>query len=265
MTEFINRATDLACLDEETAGECFYTIPRDRKTIEGPSVRLAEIVLSAWGNCRGGARIIAIEENFVVSQGAFHDLERNIAMTFEVRRRITNKRGERYSDDMISVTANAACSIALRDAIFRGIPKAFWKRIYDSARRTAIGDVKSLARRRDEMLTYFSKMGVDTARVVATLKRPSVDDVTLDDIATMKGIATALKDGDTTLETAFPQPESEKPKSGTKALKQQLKAKAAKKADVDQPQAVDRLGSEEPIGDLPYAAGTFRVGQEGDE
>lgn len=228
-----------------------YALPRAGKTIEGPSARFAEIVLSAWGNCRGGARVIAVEDNFVVSQGAFHDLERNIAITYEVRRRITDKRGKRYNDDMIGVTSNAACSIGLRNAVLKGIPKAFWKRIYDSARRAAIGDVKTLTRRRDEMLTYFSKMGIAADRVVLALKRPSVDDVTLDDIATMKGIATALKDGDVTLETAFPQPGSEKPKSGTEALKQELEAKGTS-AVADPPDAP--TGSEPTSGETLFAA-----------
>ncbi|MFN8826683.1 MAG: hypothetical protein ACK501_17070, partial [Planctomycetota bacterium] len=50
-------------------------------------------------------------------------------------RRITGKNGRRYSSDMIGVTGNAACSIALRNAVFRGIPRAFWIDIYDARAR----------------------------------------------------------------------------------------------------------------------------------
>lgn len=56
----------------------------------------------------------------MTAQGVFHDLERNVAITYEVRRRIVDKNGRRYKPDMIGVTANAACSIALRNAILRG-------------------------------------------------------------------------------------------------------------------------------------------------
>src|SRR6185369_3899928 len=47
-----------ATLDQETAEACFYSLPRGGKTIQGPSVRLAEIALSTFGNCRAGTRII---------------------------------------------------------------------------------------------------------------------------------------------------------------------------------------------------------------
>jgi predicted phage-related endonuclease len=51
----------LATLDVETAEQCFYVLPRG-KTVEGPSVRLAEILASAWGNLRYGAEILGADE-----------------------------------------------------------------------------------------------------------------------------------------------------------------------------------------------------------
>ena len=41
---------DFATLDEETAESCFYSVPRDGKTIQGPSVRLAEIADVEFGS-----------------------------------------------------------------------------------------------------------------------------------------------------------------------------------------------------------------------
>src|SRR4051812_25644236 len=46
----------LATLDEETAASCFYKLKRQGKSIEGPSIRMAEIALSCFGNMRAGAR-----------------------------------------------------------------------------------------------------------------------------------------------------------------------------------------------------------------
>ena len=46
----MQEARSMATLDRETAGSCFYKIPRAGKMIEGPSIRLAEIMASAWGN-----------------------------------------------------------------------------------------------------------------------------------------------------------------------------------------------------------------------
>lgn len=200
---FKQTAMEMATLDEQTAEACIYALPRAGKTIEGPSARFAEIVLSAWGNSRAGARTMSDEGNFVVAQGAFHDLERNVAINFEVRRRITNQQGRRYNDDMIGTTANAACSIALRNAVLKGIPKAFWSPIYDAARKTAVGDAKTLASRRADMLGYFQKLGASNERVFGLLGVKGADDITLDHLFTLKGLATAIKEGDTTVDDAF--------------------------------------------------------------
>ncbi len=48
-----------ATMDEETAESCFYSLPRDGKTIQGPSVRLAEIAVACYGNLRAASRVIA--------------------------------------------------------------------------------------------------------------------------------------------------------------------------------------------------------------
>src|SRR5262245_56131534 len=56
----LEKARQLATLNDEVAEECHYSIPRGGKQIEGPSVRLAEVVASCWGNLRIGARIVDI-------------------------------------------------------------------------------------------------------------------------------------------------------------------------------------------------------------
>ena len=203
---FVQQCMEMATLSETVAEECFYALPRDGKTVEGPSTRLAEIVASAWGNCRAGARVVDEGAEFITAQGVFQDLERNVHVTMEVRRRITGKNGRRYSADMIGVTGNAACSIALRNAVFRGVPKALWNDVYMAARRAAIGDAQTLVNRRAAMLAHFQKLGVTEAAILATIGVDGKEDIGLDELATLKGIATAIKEGDTTAEQAFAPP-----------------------------------------------------------
>src|SRR5690606_30567128 len=97
------------------------------------------------------------------------DLQRNVAITYEVQRRITDRHGKRFSADMIGVTANAACSIALRNAVLKGIPKAFWADMYDAARRTVMGDFKTLANRRASAIEAFKAYGVSEKEILALL------------------------------------------------------------------------------------------------
>jgi hypothetical protein len=197
------RMLELATLDEETAMSCFYKLNRQGKSIEGPSIRLAEIAASAYGNLRFGARVISDNGKQITAQGFCHDLESNVLSTIEVKRRITNREGQRYSDDMIVVTGNAACAIAARNAIFKVVPFAIIKPIFEAAKRTAIGDLTTLADRRSKMLEKFAAIGVNQKQIVASVTKKGIEEIGLDELETLIGVFNAIKDGDQTVEEAF--------------------------------------------------------------
>lgn len=210
---FRDEALAMVTLDESIASECMYVLQRKQRdkatgkyqlvNIEGPSARFAEIVASAWGNCRAGARIVQEAHDFIVAQGVFHDLERNSAIAFETRRPVLTANGERFKADMIGVTGNAASSIALRNAILKGVPKAFWSSIYEASRKCAMGDFKTLANRRASALVEFKNLGIPKERVYAKLGVAGIEDIGLDHLLILRGIITAIRDGDTTPEQAF--------------------------------------------------------------
>lgn len=204
--KFLDEAKTLATLDVETAEACMYSFKRGGKNITGPSIRCAEIVISCWGNSHVGARVVAVEDKEIVAQGGAWDLEKNIKCTMETRRRITGKDGSRFSDDMIAITGNAAASIALRNAIFKIVPLAYVNRVYDAARKVAVGSASTLSDRRAKVLTGLAKMGASIDRVLAALDKPSVDDISADDVAHLIGLGTAIKDGSQKLDDVFPEP-----------------------------------------------------------
>lgn len=228
VARFRREAETLATLDEQTAQECFYVLPRSGKRIEGPSVRLAEIVASAWGNLRCEARIIDEGKEYITAQGTAWDMEKNVLVRTEVRRRITDKRGNRYSEDMRIVAGNAASSIAFRNALFKVIPYAQVKPIYESARKTAIGDSRTLAERREGALGWFEKAGAPRERVLESLGRHGVEALDLDDLITLQGIRTAVMEGSTTIDEAFPEPAEAKaePTPGVKKVGRKAKPKS---------------------------------------
>ena len=197
---FKAQARTLATLDEDTAATMFYALPREGKTIDGPSIRFAEVVGSSWGNLRYGARIVSIDEKHVTAQGACYDLERNLAATVEAKRRITNKYGKRYGDDMITVTSQAAMSIALRNAIFRVVPFALVKDIYEEARAASIGKGKTMAQRRQAAVDIFAKWGVAPDKMCLIAGRPSLDDLDDESLIRLRGIVTAIRDGETSID-----------------------------------------------------------------
>ena len=200
LKEFFSTAEELATVDEDTADSCWYQLPArkggDGKKIEGPSVRLAEIVAYSWGNLRAETNIESIDEKFVTSVASAYDVQRNFGVRVRTKRRITTKEGRRYGDDMIQTTAQAAQSIAFREAVFKVVPRSFVKRIYDKALLVSRGDATTLAARRNTAFNWLrTTFGTQEKVILEYFGRKSIDEITLDDLVELKGIGTAMKDG----------------------------------------------------------------------
>jgi hypothetical protein len=238
---FVRKVEGMALLNESVAEDCIYALPRrdsesgETKNIVGPSARFAEILLSSFGNCIAGATIVDDSGDYVVARGVFHDLENNSKVFREVRRRITGRNGRRYSADMIGVTANAAASIAQRNATFSGIPQAMWTAAFEKTLALVKGRAETFAARRDSAMDHLSKMGATADRVFSRLGITGVADLTVDHLVLLRGSVKAIQDGEAQLDEVFPpvkpveQPE-EKGK-GTAALKAKVKAKVEPVAD----------------------------------
>lgn len=195
----------MATLDEESAEECIYALPRGGKPIRGPSIRFAEILKQSYGNCRAAARVVHVDktEGYIEAEGVFHDLETNAASTARVRRRITDRAGRVFKDDMIIVTGNAACSIAMRNAILAGVPKPLWRKAYDMVQATITGDITTLSENREKAFKALAAFGVKPDQIFASLGVQGEEDITVDHIATLRGMYSALKNGEATVEEMF--------------------------------------------------------------
>lgn len=209
LTEFRARAISLATVDEGVAGDCEYLLKRREKggkvkVIRGPSIRLAEIVAASYGNMRCASRVVSVGERQVTSQAVCHDLETNTAISVESSRRITTREGRRYGDDMIITTQNAACSIALRNAIFRVVPVSLCKPIIDAAKAVVAGDAKTLPQRREACVAFLRQQGVTDDRIAAAVDRKRIDDLDLQNVADLRAMVAAIRDGTTSYQDAFP-------------------------------------------------------------
>lgn len=204
------RMLSFATLDVETAESCFYTLSRSGKKIQGPSVRLAEIAVACYGNLRAASRVISNDGKVVTSQAACHDLENNTLISVEVQRRITDKNGKTYSDDMQITASNAANAIAFRNAVFKVVPGALLKPVFEAAMKVAVGDASTLSTRREKVIARLEELGAELPRILHMLGKHSIENIDLIDLETLVGIGTAIKDGDTTVDESFP------PINGTK-------------------------------------------------
>lgn len=199
----------IATLDAETAASCFYALPRAGKTIIGASIRLAEIGLSQWGNCKVGTRIIRVVADgpnpHVVVQAVCHDLETNVAVSIEKSGVITGKRknGGNPDPDDINLATNRCTSFAIRDAILKVVPLAVIKGPMDQCIAITKGDAATLGTRRAQCVEALGKMGVTEKMILASFGYKSSEEISLDDLADMRGRYSAIKNDEISIEEAF--------------------------------------------------------------
>lgn len=211
----IDNAIALATLDKETAEKCFYAFKRGGKMIVGPSIRMAEILQQCWGRMFVTTRQVAVTRKVVIVEGRAIDLASLACVATEVSRRITTSSGETFNDDMITVTGNAAQSIARRNAILALVPVPLRKKVEDAARKCAHGDTKSHTERRTVALNKVGKLGVSQDRILAVLERQSIEEVTPDDLLVLASLYEQIVEEGKDADFLFPDPDAKpEPKAG---------------------------------------------------
>lgn len=245
---FMDDLHTMACLNEQVAASCTYALPRDGKTITGPSARFAELVAAAYGHLRVASMIVGEDDRFITVRGMAWDLQRNVAFSCEVRRRITKSNGQRYGDDMIVTTTNAASSIALRNAVLKVVPAALWRPSWEEAKQTAAGDFASFEKNRAAALAAFKKIGVEESRVFALLDVKGHEDIDLERLATLRGLMVAIKEGATSVAEAFPTNERQDRAAAAHATVTQ----AAPKSEAPKPAARTEIDTDITGDDIPF-------------
>lgn len=238
------RITKRAARRKDIAELCYYSLPRydkesqKNKLIHGASIKLANISLGCWGNTLSGAQTIGNDGKVIRARGICWDLETNNQKFVEVGRRIIDKHGRPYSYDMQVQTAGAANSIAVRNAILQVLGDDIFTPAYLKCMEVVAGSAKDLIERRDKMLKWFGFRGVKYDQLFELLEKSGVDELDVDDVAYMSGIANAIKDKEITVEEAFHiTPEEERKSGGKKGYLRQLRdeRKAQKAAATEQP------------------------------
>lgn len=234
--EALTKMVKLSCMDEDTAADCFYQLKRrsydgKENVIEGLSVRMAEIIAACWGNLRIQTRIIGNDGKTITAQGICHDLENNVAVSKEVKRRITTKSGMTYNEDMQVVTGNAACAIAYRNAVLSVVPKAVTNSVIKQVRKKLASSEIDVPTARESAIKWFSAKGVSEAQLLDYLGVINVQSIGKEQIFELRALVQAIIEGSTTIEETFFEPANQK--------KMAEKAKAA--ADEARARAVESM------------------------
>lgn len=215
LQQFKKRAIEMATIDEETAEKCLYRRPvgkemnpktgrMEQKFAEGMSIRMAEIVGACYGNLRVKAFMIEENPRFVKACGQAIDLETNFASSSEAMESCVDKLGRPYSERTRLLTAKVALAKARRDATFQVVPRALARPVEAAVRSLLMGDTKTLSKRRELAVGWISKLGIDPQRVYSALGIAGDAELGIDQLETLTGLKTAIKDNETTIDEAFP-------------------------------------------------------------
>ncbi len=203
-----------AMTSPQIAEKCFYVVPRKNKqgateNIIGPSVRLAEIFLRHWKHLRVQSRLVEVGGDYLIAEAVIYDMENNVVIHKEVRRSIVGKdkngKEYRYSADMINMTANAAMSIAMRNAVFTIIPRAIVDsvieeiRMYLSKHPETKG--KPLKERFNEAVIRFNNYGVSKELLMKFLQIKNEDEFNEEHLHILWGLYNSLEEGEITAKT----------------------------------------------------------------
>jgi hypothetical protein len=107
---------------------------------------------------------------------------------------------------MIQMTGNAAASIAARNAVLAGIPRAVWEEYFKMAVNVVSGgNEQTLVKKRAAAMETVLKFGITHERLFARLEIKGPEEMMPEHLLRLRGLLNAIRDGDTTVDKAFPE------------------------------------------------------------
>lgn len=189
-----------ACQRPAMAEKAFYSFPRGKQTVEGPTIRFAEELARCWGNVDYGIKELSQDDGKSEMQAYAWDLETNTQSVqnftnphqreaFGKMQTLTSQR------DIYENNANMATR-RLRSRILAVLPSWFVDGAINECKKTLAGQNETpLIDRVKNMVVQFAKIGVTQEQIERRLKR-KIDTMTAEDFVEYIGIFNALKNGE---------------------------------------------------------------------
>lgn len=208
-------------LEAQLAGAAFYYMWQVNKkgggkaTVQGPSIDLAMSCARNYGNCGVDMDVQETESHYLF-KASFIDLETGFTFPRLFRQRkgqnISAKMDAERAEDIVFQIGQ---SKAQRNAITKVMPKWLIDKAIEVARAAEVNKVKpeNIHLARANVISFFEKHGITKDRIENVLQA-SADDWTAEQIADLRGTATAINDGRMDPNVAFPPITSETSKSG---------------------------------------------------
>ncbi len=230
-------AIEQACSRQRLAESAEYEYSKGGQSIRGPSVDLIKAIAIEWRNIQYGWEVVAGDATHSVVRAWAYDAERNVpsSITFRVRHWIDLKGGNgracRDERESYELVANMAAR-RVRACLENVIPADVVDDAVDWCRRTLAGksDVPLLDQVK-ACAAAFAALGVSVEQIEEKLGH-SIDATTHSELAKMRRVFKAIKDGVETADYYFLPPkraQTAEPAKPTMAdLADQLAAKVTK-------------------------------------
>jgi hypothetical protein len=207
-----------ATITPAVAESMMYALPVGGDKVEtGPSIRLAEIVASQYGNLLVQGRIINIGDKTVTAQGVAWDMESNFKVSVEVTESIVKKDGSRYQERMVKNVCNSAISKAYRNAVFRVIPRSTVEWFLEQLEKNASCKTEEVAEKRATAISFLKeKYKIPLENILHFVGKKSIEEIGPRELTKIRAGLNAIKDGQGAPFSIFESPEkaeSEKPKA----------------------------------------------------
>ena len=188
-----------ACQRPSLASSAMYAFRRGGQIVEGPSIRLAEVLARAWGNINYGLRELSRSEGESEIEAFSWDLETNTRVTRQfVVRHIRDKKGggQKLSEerDIYELTANMG-QRRVRACLLELIPGDVVEEAVNQCKSTlAKGDGKPLEDRVRAMIIAFDELGV-TKEMIEEYLSHKITAIVPAQLVKLTQIYKSIKDG----------------------------------------------------------------------
>lgn len=180
------------------AEQAMYAYPKGGKVINGPSIRLAEVLLQNWQNCEAGIKELSQSNGVSVAEAFAIDYQTNtrISKTFHVPHSIGTKNGpKKLTDprDIYELVANQGAR-RMRACILSIIPGDIAEAAVERSKQTLVKGKEPIADRIRKLVMAFDEVGVKVEHIEKRLGH-KLDATIPEEIVTLGSIFKSIRDG----------------------------------------------------------------------
>lgn len=189
---------EAACSRKKLAENALYQYVRGGTPISGPSIRLAEALINAYGNAKSGFEVIDSNPDFSRVRAYAYDMETNTIQerTFDVEHVRQTKTGRTKLTDPRDIYETIANNASRREraCILALIPGDLQDYAVSLCKTTLEKDVDITPDKIEGLCRGLAKFGVSKVMIEARIQR-HMDAITAQQYVWLCSVGTSLKDG----------------------------------------------------------------------